>query len=70
MGSLCSKAGTHSEDGGPPRAISASRRPRKSGQTLGESAASEARPSDPRAAAAQAAEERLNAVRTGDTRIP
>ena len=65
MGSLCSKPGIHSEDGAVPQANRAPRKSRKSGQTLGQAGtANEGRPSDPRAAAALAAEERLKAVRT------
>lgn len=59
MGSLCSKPGTHSEDGTAPRP--ARRAKASAGHTLGE-ASNEQRPADPRSAAAQAAEQRLNAV--------
>ena len=75
MGSLCSKQGTHSEDGAPLRRVSSARPPpqpsrpsrprgKNRGQTLGDGGGGQAdgdRP-DPRTAAAQAAEERLKAV--------
>lgn len=61
MGSLCSKPGTHSEDGAAPRRATRSAKASRAGQRLGQSV--NERPNDPRAAAAQAAEERLKAVR-------
>ncbi|GJE86103.1 hypothetical protein PsYK624_021830 [Phanerochaete sordida] len=76
MGSLCSKPGTHSEDGTQLRRVASARpaprarpsaRPKGKGQTLGHDGngqSHDGRPDDPRSAAAQAAEERLKAAKT------
>ena len=61
MGSLCSKPGTHSEDGATLRPNFGRSAKAPAGQRLGQSVNEQ--PNDPRTAAAQAAEERLKAVR-------
>ena len=65
MGSLCSKRGTHSEDGTSVRPTPSAKprlRAKGRGQTLGENGETNGERPDPRTAAALAAEERAKAV--------